>query len=166
MIERLMAFWRGLALRERRMVAAAAAVLVVAIGHLALFEPAWKGRARLAGEIPQLRAQLAQMKGLAAEAKRLGGEAKLVDSPEALRMALEQSVRAAGLATGLSALEREGELFELRFSSVLYPVWLEWLDTMQRGTRLRVVDASVTKEATPGVVSIRMVLEAPRRAVR
>lgn len=166
MIERLMLVWRGLAARERRIVGVGAVVLLLALAYLLLFEPAWKGRERLTREIPTLRSQLAQMQGLAAEAKRLASEPRTADSPQAQRLALEQSVRAAGLATGLAQLKLEGELFELRFNSVLYSAWLEWLDTTLRGTRMRVVDASVTREAAPGVVSARLVLEAPRREGR
>lgn len=166
MIERLLASWRGLATRERRMVAAGGTLLLLVVGYLVFFEPAFDGRRRLAGELPALRDQLARMQGMAAEARRLSGESRAPESPQALRAAIEQSVRAAGLGAGLSELKLEGELFELRFSGVLYPAWLEWLDATLRSTRLRVVDSSVTRESAPATVSVRMVLEAPRREAR
>jgi len=158
--------WRGLAPRERRMVAAAAIVVLLAIVHLALFEPAWNGRARLTDEIPRLRAQLAQMRALAAEARQLSAAPRSADSPRALRGALEKSIEAAGLGVHLAQLNASGDLFDLRFASVPHAAWLEWLDTTLRETGLRVADASITRESAPGIVSARLVLEAPRREGR
>lgn len=166
MIERMWLAWTGLARREQRVVAYGAAVLLAVIAYLAFFEPAWQGRARLRQEIPALRAQVAQMQGLAAEAGRLAAVPKGGEAPKGMRTVLEQSVRSAGLGANLSQLSASGELFELRFNSVAHGAWLEWLDTTLRETRLRVAEASVTREAAPGVVSARVVLEAPRGSAR
>ncbi len=165
-IEKLLQNWRMLAARERRMVAGAAAVVLLALVHQLLFEPAWRGRARLQSELPQMRAQLAQMTALAGEARQLGSGPRASETPQALRGALQQSVAAAGLADGLTQLALNGELFDLRFAAVPYAVWLSWLDNTLRETRLRVADLTVSRDATPGMVSVRLVLEAPRREGR
>ena len=161
-----MRWWQALAPRERRMVAGGAAVLLLAVGYLGLFEPAWTGRAALRQELPGLRSQLAQMTALAAEARTLGTAPRVADTPQALRSALELSVKSAGLGANLSQLTVSGELFDLRFGKVPYAAWLAWLDTAVRETRLRVADVSVTREAEQGLVSVRLVLEAPRRESR
>ena len=166
MIERLLQTWRTLAAREKRMVGAALGVLVIALAYLLLFEPAWKGRGELRDELPALRGQLAQMSALGAEAGRLRSAPQGADSPQAMQASLEASVQSAGLAGALTKLERSGELFDLRFASVAHATWLAWLDTTVRETQLRVVDLSVTREAVPGLVSVRLVMEFPRRKGR
>jgi general secretion pathway protein M len=166
MIEKLLQSWRMLAARERRMVIGATLVVALAIGYQMLFEPAWRGRTQLATELPQMRSQLAQMTALAAEARALGAGPRAGDSPQALRTSLQQSVAAAGLADKLTQLSLNGELFDLRFAAVPYASWLAWLDTTLRETRLRVADLAVSRDAAPGIVSVRLVLEAPRREGR
>jgi general secretion pathway protein M len=163
MIEALIQNWRALAPRERSLVSIAVAIVLLAIGYAVLFEPAWTGRRVLATEIPALRSQVAQMAALVDEAKQLRGAPQSADAPQATRAALESSIGAAGLATGLTKLELSGELFDLRFSAVPHVVWLEWLDTTARETRHRVVDVAVQREAAPGMVSAKVVLEFPRR---
>ena len=41
--------------------------------------------------------------------------------------------------------------------------WLAWIDVAVRDTRLRIVDVSVTREASLGMVTARASLELPRR---
>jgi general secretion pathway protein M len=162
-IEQLLQRWAALAPRERRVLALGLLVVLVAVGYLLLFEPAWQGRRQIQGELPLLRGQLARMTALAAEAQQLAAAPRTAEAPQAMRGALEQSVRSAGLAAHLAQLNLSGELFDLRFSGVPYAAWLAWLDTTLRETRLRVADVTVTREANSGVVAVRLVLEAPRR---
>lgn len=166
MIERLLQSWRTMAPRERRMVASAAVVVLLALGYMTLVEPAWQGRAALGKELPQLRAQLAQMRALAAEVRALSGASGSAEAPQAVRDALERSVRSAGLGPYLTQLNVNGELFDLRFGRVSHAQWLAWLDAAVRETRLRVANVAVSREADPGLVTVRLVLEAPRRETR
>ena len=152
--------------RERRIVVAGAALLVAAVVWLLLFEPAWVGRQRLQSELPAMRSQLAQVDHMADEARRLGEVPAGSDSPQAVRAQLEKSIEGAGLKPALAQLTLTGNLFELRFKSVPYAAWLAWLDAASRETRLRIVDAAVTRETGIGVVSVRLALEMPRREAR
>lgn len=163
MLETLLTRWQLLAARERRAVIGAAALLAVVLAWLLLFEPAWVGRQRVSGELPALRAQLAQMEQLAGEAQRLGAVPAAGDTPQAIQAQLRESIASAGLASALAQLTHSGGLFDLRFKSVPYAAWLAWLDSAVRETRLRVVDAAVTREAGLGVVSARLALELPPR---
>ncbi len=166
MIEKPLQAWRALAPRERRLVAGAGAFAFAAAAYLLLLEPAWQARAQLQRELPVLRGQLAQMNALAGEAIRLAGAQGSAAAPQALRVVLETSVRAAGLGGALAALNAGGELIEMRFSGVSHAAWLAWLDTTLRETRLRVADLSIWREPNPGIVSVRLVLEFPRREPR
>lgn len=163
MIAQLQATWRGLAPRERRLVRAAAWVVLLALAWTLAVEPAWRGRTRLAAELPRARIQLAQLEAMAAEAGQLAALPRTTISSVSLRAALEASSRAAGLSAQQSV---SGDLFELRFKSVPFDAWLAWLDGALSETRLRVVDLEVTREPQPGRVAVRVVLERARGEVR
>jgi len=162
MIETLMQRWQLLAVRERRMVAGGAAMLVVVAVWLSLFEPAWQARAALQAELPTLRAQLARIDELADEARRLSAVPAGSDSPQARKSQLERSIASAGLSPSLAQLSLNGSLFELRFEHAPHAAWLAWLDMTTREMRLRVADVSIAREAAPGLVSVRLALETPR----
>jgi len=166
MFETLMQRWQAMALRERRLVLAAAVVVVAAIVYLLLVEPAWQGRERLQRELPALRSQLARIDQLADEARQLGTAPAGADTPQAVRARLEQSIDGAGLRPSLAQLQQTGSLFDVRFRGVQHAAWLAWIDVAVRDTRLRIVDVSVTREATPGTVTARASLELPRREGR
>ncbi len=162
MIETLLQRWQLLAARERRIVVAGAVLLVVAAAWLWLFEPAWQGRRSLQAELPTLRTQLARIDELAEEARRLSAIPAGTDSPQALKTQLERSIESAGLSPALGQLAVNGSLFDLRFDRVPHAAWLAWVDTTTREMRLRVADVAVTREAQPGLVSVRLALETSR----
>lgn len=166
MLERLVRWWVSLQSRERRVLGIGTALLSLVLAYLLVFEPAWVGRQRLQAELPKLRAQLAQMEGLATEARRLSGQAATsgTATPQQLKVQLEQSIAAAGLQSSVSQLTVSGELIDLRFKSVAFPVWLQWFDSALRETRLRAVDIAVERDAAPGFVSARLTLESPKRS--
>ncbi|MCM5569639.1 type II secretion system protein M [Burkholderiaceae bacterium FT117] len=166
MLESLMQRWQAMALRERRLVLVAGVFVLSAIVYLLLIEPAWLGRQRLQRELPTLRAQLARIDQLADEARQLGSAPAGADTPQAVRARLEQSIDAAGLRPALAQLQQTGSLFDVRFRGVPHAAWLAWIDVAVRDTRLRVVDVSVTRESSPGLVTARASLELPRREGR
>jgi len=164
MIERGWQAWAAMAPRERRLIGVGAGVLALAVIYLALIEPAWKGRATLERELPVLRQQLSQMLALGTEVRQLAAApASAARGVQALRQSVEDSARAAGLGGALQKVDVNGELLEVRMKAVPHAQWLNWLDTVLRETRLRVVDLSVNREAQPGLVSMRLVLEAAKR---
>lgn len=164
LIERGVQWWAALQPRERRVLGLGGGLTALVVVYLLAFEPAWVGRQRLQAELPALRGQLAQMESLAAEARQLAGQAgKPVDSPQQLKLALEQSIKAAGLSSSVSQLAVAGELIDLRFKGVSFADWLVWLDSALRETRLRVVDLAVERDASPGMVTARVTLEPPKR---
>lgn len=163
-IERAVQWWASLQARERRVLGLGGGLTALVLLYLLAFEPAWVGRQRLQAELPTLRAQLAQMESLAAEARQLAGQSgKPVDSPQQLKLSLEQSIKAAGLSSSVTQLTVAGELMDLRFKGVPFAAWLTWLDSALRETRLRVVDMALERDATPGAVTARVTLEPPKR---
>jgi type II secretory pathway component PulM len=132
--------------------------------YLFAFEPAHVGRQKLEQELPRLRGALAQIEGLAAEARRLNAlPAPGAESPQQVKVQLEQSVASAGLSGALSQIAVAGELIDVRFKAVSFAAWLDWFDAALRETRLRAVDVAIERETTPGQVSVRLTLEVPKR---
>ena len=166
MLETLLQRWQLVTPRERRVVVAGAVLLAAVLIWLLLFDPARTGRQRVRAELPAMRAQLAQIEQLAGEARQLGAVPAGSDSVSVVRVQLERSIEKAGLKPALAQLTHTGGLFDLRFKSVPFSAWLAWVDAASRETRLRVVDAAVTRETGIGRVSVRLVLEMPRREDR
>ncbi len=164
MLERLVQWWAALQTRERRMLSMGGVVLAVLSLYFLAFEPAYVGRQRVQSELPALRAQLAQMEALGTEARQLSAKTgESVESPAQLKESLEKSIKAAGLTASLTQLNLAGELIDLRFRGASFAVWLTWLDSALRETRLRIVDVSLERDADPGKVTARLTLELPRR---
>jgi general secretion pathway protein M len=141
-------------------------LLVLAAVYLLLLEPAWQGRHRLDRELPVLRAQLARVDQLADEVIRLSSSPGGMESPQAARARLEQSVDSAGMRASMTQLQQTGSLFDVRFRAVPFAQWLVWLEAAGRDARLRVVDVNVTREATPGMVTARVSFEFSPRSGR
>jgi general secretion pathway protein M len=162
MIGRLHAWWIGLARRERAMTAAATAFAVLALLYLVAIEPAWKARQRLAAELPRLRAQAAEVQALAQEAAQLKGRGVAVESADAARTALEQSVARAGLPATRVAVIDERRI-AVSSAGVSVSQWLAWTQDAARDSRLRIATARIVRGPARAVVDAEAVFEIARR---
>uniref|UniRef100_UPI003D161774 type II secretion system protein GspM n=1 Tax=Imbroritus primus TaxID=3058603 RepID=UPI003D161774 len=158
------AFWTNLAPRERRLVAGAIAVVVLACAYLLLWEPATTGRARLAKELPALREQAAQMTTLAREARTLASHMPPPQQGEAQRAALESSLASHGLKP--VQLSIQGETVQLQLDGIAFGAWTDWLASVRDAQRLKVTEAQVRYVGAPAIVNVRAVLQAPSPAGR
>jgi general secretion pathway protein M len=157
--------WRGLNARERRLLVLAFLVSVSALLYLFVFEPAWQARSALEEQLPRLRAQVASVERLAADGRaREGTRSAAFESVQAVRLALERRVDAAGLRPSLTRLQVSGVVIDLSFREVPFGPWIEWLDAAVREQGLRVLDVSLTREGAPGQVSGRVLLETAQGA--
>lgn len=163
MIEQLLQRWRQLSRRERRLLVLTLGIALIAGVYLLLIEPALQGRAAVQSRLPLLREQVAQADLMVGEARRLNSVAAAAPRPslQSVRLRLEQSLEAAGLRPSLQQIQATETLIDLRFRGVSFALWIAWLETALRETRMRVADLSVTRDTEPGLVSVRMVLELP-----
>jgi general secretion pathway protein M len=158
MIEAFLGWWRERAPRERRILAAGAGILLVALVWLVAFEPAWVGRQRLAEELPMQRAELARMASMIEEARALESAAGATSAVGSVRASLEKSLAAAGLAEGVQ-IEQRGDRYDLRFPAVPFAAWLDWVALAVRESRVRVIDAKLTRDPRDGYVAARLSLQ-------
>jgi general secretion pathway protein M len=162
-VEALAQRWAALGPRDRRMLSIGLTLLSATFVYFVLFEPAFLGRKKLQDELPALRQQLGQVESLGSEARRLTAVPAGLDNPEALKGLIEQSVASSGLKSQLLQVTQTGDLIEARFKAVPFSQWLLWLDSASRETRMRIVDASMTKEGADGLASGKVVFEVAKR---
>jgi general secretion pathway protein M len=162
MIERLRLHWDQLQARERRVLAAgAAAVLVMAVYVLA-WEPLVDGRARLQGEVTEQRALLAWMEQSAREVQALrGSRTPQRNSGQSLMAVVDRTARAQGLGTALERVQPDGErAVRVWLKQAPFDQSLRWLDQLITAQGLRVTGLVVERGSEAGKVDARITLEA------
>ncbi len=134
------AWWRGLALRERRGLALAAAVLLL-YGVLALAVlPAWRTIARAPAELDVLDSQLQIMQRLAAEAQQLRATPPVNadQAATALKAATDRLGDKARLAI-------QGERAVLTLTGVAPGTLRAWMAEARSGARARPIEANLSR---------------------
>lgn len=159
MLESFLGWWRERQTRERRILVGGGVVLLLAVVWLLVFEPAWSGRQRLAEELPAQRAELARMASMIDEARALESVAGATPPSGSVRASLEKSLAAAGLGNGVQ-IEQRGDRYDMRFSSVPFAAWLDWVALAVRESRVRVIDAKLTRDPRDGYVAARLSVQA------
>ena len=103
--ETLVRWWQGLAPRERGIVVAGAAIVVLVAVYLLLWEPPAVGVRKLQADLPRVRAENASMRAMADEATRLRGAAGNVTptAPNDRVAAVRRSLERAGLWSATAA---------------------------------------------------------------
>jgi general secretion pathway protein M len=148
-------WWIGLARRERVGVIAASALVAAALLYLLALEPAWRSRARLASELPRLRAEVVELDALAAEAKTLKVRTRTPESPAQTKAALTKLLAERRIAE--SAIRDDGERFVVSARRADAAAWLSWLQEASSELPLRVSAARMSRVA-PGVVDAEVTL--------
>jgi general secretion pathway protein M len=151
--ESLAAFWMERNARERNMLTLAALVIALALIYLIFISPALAGRTQLQKTLPPLRQQAAELQGLAKRATELGA----VNAPAAIAVTKE-SIEAALARQGLKpqSVLLTGELTKVQLSSSSFAGLVNWLNDMQKGARLSLVEATI--EALPPVDTVNATL--------
>lgn len=152
-------FWEARDRRERRMLLGALVVIMLALFYLLLIDPALSGRTDLEKRLPVLRQQAAEVQGMAKEAGSLAGD-NAAAVPPLTRESLESSLNARGLkAKNVSV---SGELAKVQLEAVSFAGMVDWLDELQKASRVVVVDAGVEAQAQNDVVNANLTLRQQR----
>ena len=158
------AWWEGLATRERRIVAAAGSVLLLAILFLLVLEPALDRRADLRSQLQQLVNEHAWME---AQAPAVRARAAAPDAAPAARPGssplgvVDVSARAAGLGPALRRVRPLETGVEAELEGASYTALLRWLGTLESRHGLRVESLSIDRGPEPGRVNAQLRIEAP-----
>jgi general secretion pathway protein M len=138
----LRARWRGLALRERRMLMLAAAVLLSFVLWLLAVQPALRTLASAAAQQDALDAQLQSMQRLASEATQLRA-APPVNATQAAA-ALKAATDRLG---DKGQLVLQGERAVLTVKEVGTTALSDWLAEARSGARARPIEATLSRGA-------------------
>lgn len=144
------------------MVAAAAAVAVIVVFYLAVWEPLYRGAADLERRIAAERELTARVAALSAEAERLratgGGE--IEGRGDSLLSIVDRSSREAGLADAVQRIQPEGgdraavTLEAAGFNRIIF-----WLHDLERRYGVTVSAVTVTRGDEEGTIQARMSLQ-------
>lgn len=147
--------WQGLAPRERRMVLAAAACVVAALVYAIGIEPAWRDRARLLRELPDLQSQAAQVDALRQHALALRAQGAGADPPGEWKALAGQSLARANVAGRVEATPAGG--IAVAAKDVAAQPWFAWVEGFARESRFRVVRLRVVRATALGRVDAEAV---------
>jgi general secretion pathway protein M len=152
-------FWSERNARERTILTAGAAVLLVALLYLILFAPALKGRTQLNKDLPELRQQAAQMQALAAQAAELKSAANIQIDP----------VSQEGIATSLASrglkpknISVSDGLVRLQIDAASFAGLLDWLADQQKTNHLTVLEANFVAQTQVDMVNATVTLKQQR----
>jgi general secretion pathway protein M len=145
----LQARWAQLASREKSMLLAALAVVLIAVLWQLLLEPSLKTLRTAPAQAQALDTQLQRMQSLQAQAKALQQQAPL---------GFEEAVRALNLATkqtlGTSAqVSVSGERANVTLQATSADALAQWLAQVRLNARATPVEARLTRIATPAGVT-------------
>jgi general secretion pathway protein M len=135
-------WWRGLAVRERRLLLTAAAVLGLYLVWAVTWQPAWRTIVRAPAELDALEAQLQTMQGLADEARQLRTTPPV--NPELAAAALKAATERLGEKARLSL---QGDRAILTLTGVGTGELRDWLAEARSGARARPLEAKLARAA-------------------
>jgi general secretion pathway protein M len=133
-------WWRGLAARERLLLALAGTVLGLALLWWLAVAPAWRTLSRAPVELDLLDGQLQTMQRLAAEAQQLRATPPV--NPEAAAAALKAATDRLG---DKGKLQLQGERAVLTLSGASTQALRDWLAEARSGARARPVEAALAR---------------------
>ena len=156
MIARFREWWTGLSRRERIATASAAALVAAAALYLLAIEPAWRVRARLATELPRIRAEAAEMDALGLEAKKLGARALGAETPAQAKAALGRLLAEKNLPPA-SIQDTDDQRLVVSLRRAAAESCLAWLKEASSELPLRIGAARISRTG-PGVVDAEVTL--------
>lgn len=163
MKDQLRAYWQSRSPRDRQIILAIAAVVLVAFLYAYLWLPMNEARARLRAELPKLRGAAQLMEAQAKEVAQLRG----TPAPAAKGAAqdvVNKSAERAGLKGDLTQVTSlSPERTQVTLNAVAFDRWIEWTRTLASESALRIESAQVSATGDPGMVKVQAVLTLPAR---
>lgn len=148
-------YWRSRPGPERRIWAMLLLLVAGALLVAFVWLPLERSRARLAAEIPSVRASIDSMQRQAGEAKRLRA------LPPAATTQAPLSALTAGTATGLQVATLDAKRVRASAADVAFNTLVEWIIAAQASHGVHVETAHLERLAAPGRVKAELVLARP-----
>lgn len=160
MIGRLREFWQARDKRERLLLTAVAALILLA-AYVWLLIAADRGRGELSAALLSLRSEAARLERDATEIESLRQRPPVKTPASDLRALAQAQAGAAGLSRTLSRADApSANQLQVSFAATPFADWLLWLKGMQ-AQQLRLDSCRIEAMATPGLVSVTASLSRP-----
>ncbi len=157
------AWWESLATRERALISGGALVALAVLGYGLAWEPFQSSHRRLQQSVAEQRADLAWMQQAAQEIQRLSSAAPLENDGRSLLTLVDQTARTAGLGAALKQITPQGDdKLSARLDRVEFDQLLDWLGALERQYPVVLINLSVDRTETTGLVNARVILQGSR----
>lgn len=152
-------YWRGLAARERMVLALGGAAAALLLLYGLVWAPLQRDLARLRAAVPQEQQQLQWMRAQAGRIQQLRASASAAVPGGGLLSFVEQSAQAYNIRNNVRRMEPQGSnAVNLAIDGVPFNSLLDWLANLQKQGGVRIENASLEPAASPGLVNARMLL--------
>ena len=160
--QRALTYWRGLAARERAVLALGGVVAALLLFYALLWAPLQRDLERLRAGVPKTYEQLQWMRAQATRIKQLRSTAATAVPRGGLLSFVEQSAQSYNIHQSIKRVEPDGaNSVRLAIDGVEFNSLLQWLVNLQNQGGVRIENASVEPLPTAGIVNARLLLRAP-----
>ena len=151
-------YWEGLQPRERLALAVGAVALLAALIYFSLWQPLMSAREEMRQEVTQQRALLRWMSGTASEAQQLrgSGAGSAALGGQSLLSLVDQSARKAGMGGVVKRVEPDGKQVRIWLDGASFDKLVGWLEKLERDNGVHVVNATIERTGSSGVVNARL----------
>jgi general secretion pathway protein M len=155
-------WYQGLQQRERQLVLAASAVIIITLLYLTIWEPIHQGIEDQTQKYQTQADILDWMQTASVEVRTLkasGAAKRRINSSQPVTLLVENSAATAGIKPYLSKLESTSEKgARITIDAASFDQLLLWLNTLQSQYGITVSSANLDRNNTPGAVNARMTL--------
>lgn len=160
-LEPALALWRNFSARERMMIGAAAIALGLFLFYVLVWLPIQRNLATLRIDVPKEHQQVAWMRAQVERVHQLQANAPVSLPSGGLLSYVERSAQGRDLQKYVKRVEPEGQnAVRLVIDGIGFNDLVTWLAILHQEGGMRVDNASVEPQPTPGVVNARLLLRA------
>ena len=159
------AWWETLSARERLLVIGGLGLTLALLGYALVWEPFRTSHRQLQQRVAEQRVDLIWMRQAAREVKRLSGNAGTSPTRDgrSLLTLVDQTARAAGLASALKRVAPQGEdKLSAQLDGVEFDKLIPWLGMLEHDHRIAIVNLSIDRANATGLVNARVILRETR----
>jgi general secretion pathway protein M len=158
MIEKLKERFLALELRERLLVSAAVATVMLALLFVLVWEPLHDSVKRMRGDLSEMQtlvAELSRARSLVLSGR--GGVGSLQGQGRSLLAIADQTGKENGLANAITRMQPEGETtVRIWLEQADFVMLMRWLNLLETTYGVTVIEAAIDREAQPGLVRARL----------
>ncbi len=152
--------WENLNESERRMVIAGAAVMVILIAYVLIWEPIADKVDTLEKTVARQRSDLVWMQSAAQQIRQMRVEerGRGGGGDRSLLSLVDQTARQYRLSAALKRVEPKGRAVRVRLEQAAFDDVIKWLGALQQKYSADVETLTVDREDLPGIVTVNITL--------